>query len=177
MPNSIVSTTTRLDGGLADAARPLPGRQGALDLGSAGGPGLAARRAAVAAAPAIPPATPPAMLPSPPVSLSSAPASVLPAPASSGNGTGADSGPAGGTPPLPQRTRQASLSPHLRDSAEPAAGEPAPEPSSDRSPEQARALAASLQTGWRRGRRDDPSNAAFPPSPRQDSTAAHGEEA
>jgi len=177
MPNSIVSTTTRLDGGLADAARPLPGRQGALDLGSAGGPGLAARRAAVAAAPAIPPATPPAMLPSPPVSLSSAPASVLPARAGTGNGAGADTSPAGGTPPLPQRTRQASLSPHLRDSAEPADGEPTPEPSSDRSPEQARALAASLQTGWRRGRQDDPSNAAFPPSPRQDPTAAHGEEA
>jgi signal transduction histidine kinase len=180
MPNSIVSTTTRLDGGLADAARPLPGRQGALDLGSAGGPALAARRAAVVAAPAIPPASlpsPPAILPSPPASLSSAPASVLPAPAGSGNGAGADGGRADGTPPLPQRTRQANLSPHLRDEAEPAAVEPAPEPSGDRSPEQARALAASLQTGWRRGRQDDPSSAAFPPSPRQDPTAAHGEEA
>jgi len=77
-----------------------------------------------------------------------------------------------GSPRLPQRTRQASLSPHLRDSAEPAA-----EAADDRSPEQARALASSLQTGWRRGRQDDPANAAFPPSPWQDPTAANGEEA
>jgi signal transduction histidine kinase len=180
MPNSIVATTTRLAGALADAARPLPGRHGALDLGSAGGPVLAARRAAVAAAPA-----------STPASLPSAPASV-PGPAIPANGPASVDGPANGpaslggavtdgarpdgSPRLPQRTRQASLSPHLRESADPAA-EPAPEPSGDRNPEQARALAASLQTGWRRGRQDDPPSAAFPPSPRQDSTAAHQEEA
>jgi hypothetical protein len=80
-------------------------------------------------------------------------------------------------PRLPQRTRQASLSPHLRDSAEPAAAEPAAEPAGDRSPEQARALASSLQTGWRRGRQDDQANAAFPPSPRQGPTVANREEA
>jgi hypothetical protein len=82
-----------------------------------------------------------------------------------------------GTPRLPQRTRQASLSPHLRDDTEPADVEPVAELTDDRSPEQARALASSLQTGWRRGRQDDPANAAFPPSPRQDPTAANREEA
>ncbi len=91
-----------------------------------------------------------------------------PSPASSADGT---------APRLPQRTRQASLSPHLRDGAEQATAEPDAELSSDRSPEQARALAASLQTGWRRGRQGDAPNAAFPLSPRQDSTAANGEEA
>ena len=167
MPNSIVSTTARVTDGLADTAEPLPGRHGALDLGSASGSVLAARRTAVAAAPAtaaIPAASPAA-------STASAPASVVPAPASL-DGVRTD-----GTPRLPQRTRQASLSPHLRDSAEPAAAEPADEPAGDRSPEQARALASSLQTGWRRGRQDDSANAAFPPSPRQDPTAANREEA
>jgi hypothetical protein len=167
MPNSIVSATTRVAGSLADTAEPLPGRHSALDLGSASGSVLAARRAAVVAAPV-----------SPPASTADAPASVVPALASPGPGPGSlDGARAAGSPRLPQRTRQASLSPHLRDSAEPAAAEPADEQADDRSPEQARALASSLQTGWRRGRRDDPANAAFPPSPRQDPTAANGEEA
>jgi signal transduction histidine kinase len=167
MPNTIVSTTTRVAGVLADTAEPLPGRHSALDLGSAGGSVLAARRAAVVAAPV-----------SPPASTADAPASVVPALASPGPRPGSlDGARAGGSPRLPQRTRQASLSPHLRDSAEPAAAEPADEQADDRSPEQARALASSLQTGWRRGRQDDPANAAFPPSPRQDPTAANREEA
>jgi signal transduction histidine kinase len=170
MPNSIVSATARLAGGLT-GAHPLPGRHSALDLGSGGAPALAARRAAVVAAPAS--------LPSAPASVVPAPASVVPAPASSADGpVSLDGGrAASGAPRLPQRTRQASLSPHLRDSAEPDAAEPDAEPSGDRSPEQARALAASLQTGWRRGRQDDPPGAAFPPSPRQDPTAANREEA
>jgi signal transduction histidine kinase len=166
LPNSIVSSTVRVAGALADTAEPLPSRHSALDLGSAGGSVLAARRAAVVAAPASP---------------ASAPATVVPAPASTGL---ASTGPAGldgtrtdGSPRLPQRTRQAALSPHLRDSAESAAAEPADDPADDRSPEQARALASSLQIGWRRGRQDDPANAAFPPSPRQDPTAANREEA
>ena len=171
MPNSIVSTTTRVAGALADTAEPLPGRHTALDLGSASGPVLAARRAAVAAAPATA-AIPTAST----TSTASAPASVVPGPASL-DGVRTDGTRTDGTPRLPQRTRQASLSPHLRDSAEPAAVEPAAEPAGDRSPEQARALASSLQTGWRRGRQDDPANAAFPPSPRQDPTAANREEA
>jgi hypothetical protein len=161
MPNSIVSATTRVAGALADTAEPLPGRHSALDLGSASGSVLAARRAAVVTAPA---------------------SAAIPAASTASTPAGLDGVRTGGTrtdgsPRLPQRTRQAALSPHLRDSAEPAAAEPAAEPAGDRSPEQARALASSLQTGWRRGRRDDPANAAFPPSPRQDPTAANGEEA
>jgi hypothetical protein len=151
MPNSIVSTT-RLASSLS-GVQPLLGRHSALDLGSGGAPALAARRAAVMAAPA---------------SVASPPASVIPAPASSAGRP---------APQLPQRTRQASLSPHLRDSGEPDAAEPDAEPSGDRNPEQARALAASLQTGWRRGRQSDPSNAPFPLSPRPGSTAANHEEA
>ncbi|HEX3390742.1 MAG TPA: ATP-binding protein [Streptosporangiaceae bacterium] len=85
--------------------------------------------------------------------------------------------PAGGPPGtvprrgLPHRTRQASLSPHLRDNL--AVGRPAASPAAppdNRSPEQARDLAASLQTGWRRGRQDDAPEApepAAPPLPRR----------
>jgi signal transduction histidine kinase len=170
MPNSIVSATTR-PASTPGGAQPLPGRHSALDLGSGGAPALAARRAAAVAAPAS--------VATPPASIASAPATVVPAPASSANGAvSLDGGrAASGAPRLPQRTRQASLSPHLRDGAEPDATEPDPEPSGDRSPEQARALAASLQTGWRRGRQNDPPDGVFPPSPRQDSTAANHEEA
>ena len=82
---------------------------------------------------------------------------------------------------LPHRTRQASLSPHLRDSLP--AGRmmrSAAAPSDGRTPEQARDLAASLQTGWRRGRHDDPPespDAAAPPLPRRTgSPAPDGEE-
>ena len=139
----------------------------------------AARRAAVAAAPVSltsAPSTP--SIPSAPAGPSAPSSPVTPAsppapPASTLNGAR----PASGTPRLPQRTRQASLSPHLRDSDEPDAAEPDAEPADDRSPEQARALAASLQTGWRRGRQSDPPTGAFPPSPRQDPTAANREEA
>jgi signal transduction histidine kinase len=55
---------------------------------------------------------------------------------------------------LPRRTRQASLSPHLRGGPGPA-GPPLgaePVPSDAHTPEQARDLAASLQSGWQRGR-------------------------
>jgi signal transduction histidine kinase len=84
-------------------------------------------------------------------------------------GTGPGAGPApdaGGAPPpgpatqrrLPQRTRQASLSPHLRGGPE-----TGPSGSGDRSPEQARHLAASLQTGWRRGRAETEEATPWPP--------------
>jgi signal transduction histidine kinase len=60
---------------------------------------------------------------------------------------------------LPRRVRQASLNPHLRDNQSSAAvrrpragGTP---PSEIRSPEEARNLAASLQSGWQRGRETD----------------------
>jgi hypothetical protein len=77
---------------------------------------------------------------------------------------------------LPHRTRQASLSPHLRDNL--AASRPATSPGASpdgRSPEQARDLAASLQTGWRRGRQDDvaePKDTAAPPLPRRTGSPA-----
>jgi hypothetical protein len=77
---------------------------------------------------------------------------------------------------LPHRTRQASLSPHLRDSlatGRPPAGPDAPP--DGRSPEQARDLASSLQTGWRRGRQDDLPEApetAAPPLPRRTGSPA-----
>jgi signal transduction histidine kinase len=76
---------------------------------------------------------------------------------------------------LPHRTRQASLSPHLRDSL--ASGRrPASQdaPPDRRSPEQARDLASSLQSGWRRGRQDDLPEApdpAAPPLPRRTGSA------
>ena len=85
---------------------------------------------------------------------------------------------------LPRRTRQASLSPHLRDS--PAADHPAQTgaaaaQASSREPEQARDLAASLQSGWLRGRGAEVPDAE-PMSDthavrRQDSDAPDGEEA
>jgi signal transduction histidine kinase len=85
---------------------------------------------------------------------------------------------------LPRRVRQASLNPHLRDSR-PAAvrGRQADRtpPSSTRSPEEARSLAASMQSGWRRGRAADApggeSADAAQTARRQDSGAPHGEEA
>jgi signal transduction histidine kinase len=103
-----------------------------------------------------------------------------PQPGSNGAaGSAAPPGGNGAAPPrrgLPHRTRQASLSPHLRDNV--AAGRPArgaAAPSDGRSPEQARDLAASLQTGWRRGREDDPPeppDAALPPLPRRTGSPA-----
>jgi signal transduction histidine kinase len=81
---------------------------------------------------------------------------------------------------LPRRVRQASLNPHLKgipgaprgrdaDSAPPAAG---------RSPEEARSLVASMQSGWQRGRDDDSDgeSAAAQTARRQDSEAPQGEE-
>ena len=85
---------------------------------------------------------------------------------------------------LPRRVRQASLNPHLRDSRAAAVrGRQADRtpPSSTRSPEEARSLAASMQSGWRRGRATDApggeSADAAQTARRQDSEAPHGEEA
>ncbi|MEU7001600.1 nitrate- and nitrite sensing domain-containing protein [Nonomuraea sp. NPDC046570] len=47
---------------------------------------------------------------------------------------------------LPRRVRQVNLPPKLK--------EPAPPPAEERSPEEARALLSSLQSGWQRGRQD-----------------------
>jgi signal transduction histidine kinase len=85
---------------------------------------------------------------------------------------------------LPRRVRQASLNPHLRDSRAAAVrGRQADRtpPSSTRSPEEARSLAASMQSGWRRGRATNApggeSADAAQTARRQDSEAPHGEEA
>ena len=85
---------------------------------------------------------------------------------------------------LPRRVCQASLNPHLRDSRAAAVrGRQADRtpPSSTRSPEEARSLAASMQSGWRRGRATDApvgeSADAAQTAQRQDSEAPHGEEA
>jgi len=92
---------------------------------------------------------------------------------------------AGARRSLPRRTRQASLSPHLRDNAPPLArpwaSDPIPPSVGSRTPEHARDLAASLQSGWQRGRQDDeadpqPGDRA-PSTDRPDPEAPHGEEA
>jgi signal transduction histidine kinase len=84
---------------------------------------------------------------------------------------------------LPRRIRQASLNPHLRDSPRAAArgadADSTPPPLA-RSPEEARSLVASLQSGWQRGRESDvpdgePADAAQGAG-RQDSEAPRGEE-
>ncbi len=109
-----------------------------------------------------------------------------PAPAGPPAGTARASQQAAGTyRGLPRRTRQASLSPHLRATQpgrpEPAADESAAAQASAREPEQARDLAASLQNGWLRGRQTDlpdaPPMTDAPATSRQDTEAPQGEEA
>jgi hypothetical protein len=85
---------------------------------------------------------------------------------------------------LPRRTRQASLSPHLRGSSPAADGPPQADPvaaQASREPEQARDLAASLQSGWLRGRETDVPDAEpmtdYQAYRSQDSEAPDGEEA
>jgi signal transduction histidine kinase len=85
---------------------------------------------------------------------------------------------------LPRRVRQASLNPHLRDSPRAAArgaNDDGTPPSLTRSPEEARSLVASLQSGWQRGREGDvpdgePADTAQGAG-RPDSEAPRGEEA
>jgi signal transduction histidine kinase len=85
---------------------------------------------------------------------------------------------------LPRRIRQASLNPHLRDSPRAAArgaNDDGTPPSLTRSPEEARSLVASLQSGWQRGRESDvpdgePADTAQGAG-RPDSEAPRGEEA
>jgi signal transduction histidine kinase len=122
-----------------------------------------------------------------PFGLTAADAAPAPAPAADATaGPGLAPGPqaAGTYRGLPRRVRQASLNPHLRDSPSAAArradadGTP---PSLTRSPEEARSLVASLQSGWQRGRESDvpdgePADAAQA-TRRPDSEAPRGEEA
>jgi signal transduction histidine kinase len=84
---------------------------------------------------------------------------------------------------LPRRIRQANLNPHLKNKpaaavgGTPADGTP---PSDTRSPEEARNLVASLQSGWQRGRDTDTPDGetadAAQPRRRQDSEVPEGEE-
>lgn len=85
---------------------------------------------------------------------------------------------------LPRRIRQASLSPHLKDSPSAAmraslAASTTP-PSDARTPEEARDLVSSLQSGWQRGRETDTpdaESAAGAAAGRQDAEASQSEEA
>ncbi|HZC42382.1 MAG TPA: hypothetical protein VE343_17005, partial [Streptosporangiaceae bacterium] len=113
---------------------------------------------------------------------------------------GADSAPADGTPPdgispdgtpptgfarppdggtyrgLPRRVRQASLSPQLRE-GRPAGADGDGQPgASERSPEEARDLVASLQSGWQRGRQEDSQDAEQPEGPDSQPDAGGSEE-
>ncbi len=104
-----------------------------------------------------------------------------PGPTGPGPGSFEPAGPGSAAPPaadtyrgLPRRTRQANLSPHLRDvppaPSHLAASTPGDSPPAEpRTPEHARNLASSLQSGWLRGRADPPDA--------QDAEAPHSEEA
>jgi signal transduction histidine kinase len=83
---------------------------------------------------------------------------------------------------LPRRVRQASMSPRLRDNsaaAPPGTPADATPPTDARTPEGARDLVASLQSGWQRGREADPPEAESAPGGQpggpQDSETPQGE--
>ncbi|MBO0809851.1 MAG: histidine kinase, partial [Actinobacteria bacterium] len=77
---------------------------------------------------------------------------------------------------LPRRVRQASLSPRLRENRPAGAdGDGAPG-ASERSPEEARDLVASLQSGWQRGRLEDSPDAEQPEGPDGQPDAGGSEE-
>ena len=171
MPNNIVVAPAEPDAALP----PVPAR---LDLQPAEALALTAGQGTAIA---TGPATPPDQAASP----ADRSLSVAQRPDAAPDAAARASQPAAGTyRGLPRRTRQASLSPHLRDS--PAADHPAQTGAAaaqagSREPEQARDLAASLQSGWLRGRGAEVPDAE-PMSDthavrRQDSEAPDGEEA
>ena len=193
MPTSIivlVSAAAAPDPGALPAPRRVTGRPAGLDLGPGAALALTGRRGippslpgpAQPGSPAQPAARPlrgGGLPPSNGTPRSGMPAATNGAPGSTtppgGNGAAAGRG-------LPHRTRQASLSPNLRDSL--ATGRPArspADPADGRTPEQARDLASSLQTGWRRGRQDDdlpePPDTGGPLPGRAGSSAPDSEEA
>jgi signal transduction histidine kinase len=151
------------------ASAPLAGRP-RLDLPGAGTPGLGAPVGPSSpAAPVGPssPAAPPGPAAPDPLRPGSSGSDVFRRTLSpEAGGDQPEAADEGGPPGLPRRTRQASLSPHLRESTlasarHPDAGSGLP-PEDIPAPEHARNLASSLQSGWRRGRASDP---AGPPSP------------
>ena len=175
LPNSIVAPGVfaqaglRPDGESKPEARPAVPRPARLDLAGAAALALTGRRAAELPQPGAGPVTAPAPLPA-------APERAEPAAAAPGTAEGAAAVAAGGTHAgLPRRTRQASLSPHLRDPV-PGAGQPggtAPGPPVARTPERARDLAASVQSAWQRSREAEPED---PPAHGSPAGAGTGEE-
>jgi signal transduction histidine kinase len=135
MPHSIVVPAEETETSAQPSAYVEIGRPAGLDLRGAEALALPGRRAA---------ASPP------PAADQSATAL---------NGLAAAGQPGAGTyNGLPRRARQANLSPHLRDSPAgvgASGADSGPAPSDGRAPEQARDLAASLQSGWRRGRQTE----------------------
>jgi hypothetical protein len=76
---------------------------------------------------------------------------------------------------LPQRIRQMSLAPQLRNSAAPPP--PAAAAASSRSPEKARSVMSAFRQGWRLGLsengKEDPSRPTYPPRPTQPGPPSH----
>ena len=171
MPNSIVApgmfsqAGLRPDGEPQAESRPPAPRPARLDLASASALALTGRRAAELPGPAAPAPAASARLPA-------AAERAEPALAASGGlAPDAAEGLPGAAIPgthagLPRRTRQASLSPHLRDPAPGPGGPPVPPGTVPvpRTPERARDLAASVQSAWQRSRTAGPEPAGEPPA-------------
>jgi signal transduction histidine kinase len=165
MPNSIVAPGLFSQAGLRPDGEPLPEapapRPARLDLTSATALALTGRRAAHPPGPAAQPVTASALLPA-----TAEPAAAEPAPAAPSGPppqAAAEGLPGAAVPGthagLPRRTRQASLSPHLRDQAPGRPAGPTAPPGTGpaaRTPERARDLAASVQSAWQRSREDGP---------------------
>jgi len=173
LPNSIVAPGAFSQAGLRPGGEPQPEHRPALprparlDLASATALALTGRRAAQPPGPAAQPVSAPAALPA-------GTGRVEPAPVASGGAPPGDAseGLPGAAIPgthagLPRRTRQASLSPHLRDQAPGPGGPPGSVPEA-RTPERARDLAASVQSAWLRSRE------AGPPEPAGEQPAQPG---
>jgi signal transduction histidine kinase len=174
MPPASLRAADRRDAVSGHAARAgLPTRDRPLRGARAPGPAAAALAAPALADPA--PAAPALADPAPADPASDAPAADA-QDAPGGLGAPTALAPAAGGPAtagtyrgLPRRVRQASLSPHLRDSPPP---EVRPAQANLRpSPDQARDLAASLQSGWQRSR-DSAGPDAPDPSPEAGEQAA-----
>jgi signal transduction histidine kinase len=177
LPNSIVAPGSPAEpgeapggpeasGGPGQGARQPAVRPARLDLSGAAALAVAARRS-VQPSPASPAPVPAPPAPPPPRSAAEqvTAAEDLHATAAPEGppGTAAES-PSRLAPPathagLPRRTRQASLSPHLRDSP-PGAGRPPGTGPAPTPPERARDLASSVQSAWRRSRAADPPDEA-----------------
>jgi signal transduction histidine kinase len=181
LPNGIVAPGVFSQAGLRPdgeppGARPVAGRSARMDLTGTAALALTGRRAAEPPQPARQPAAAaalPAALDRPGAIPAMDPPGAIPALDRTGSApaapaapavTGAPGSAAGAVPEdlsqgavpgthagLPRRTRQASLSPHLRDPVPAAGGPPGAAPGA-RTPERARDLAASVQSAWQRSR-------------------------